>query len=115
MYAVTEARAQLSDLVHRAKNGEAVLIGSHRQPEAVLVAVDEQPGRARDDRLLREVLGLLDGVPHSRVAALRRRGITTASTTFSARDVYRLLDAVEAVRPGLLDHYAALRAAQEED
>lgn len=62
-----------------------------------------------EDRLLRAILGLLDGVSVSAVDRLRTRRISTHSTLFAATDVYALLEAVEDVRPGLLDHYASLR------
>ena len=65
--------------------------------------------------LLGAVLGLLDGVPDEGLAKLQRRKIKTSTTRFHARDVYKLLDAVETVRPGLLDHYFQIRADSARD
>lgn len=63
--------------------------------------------------LLGAVLGLLDGVPAGGLAKLQRRKITTSTTRFLAKDVYKLLDAVETVHPGLLDHYFQIRAKSD--
>lgn len=71
--------------------------------------------RTENERiLLQAILGLLDGVSDNALPRLRAHKITTATTKFMASDVYTLLDAVEAVEPGLLDHYADLRAQAAE-
>lgn len=67
-----------------------------------------------DQALLKGVLGLLDGVPVERVQALRTNKVRRPTTTFLVSDVRALLDVVEEVWPGLLDHYLGLRPEPKE-
>jgi len=62
-----------------------------------------------ETRLLGAALGLLDGVTDSTLGRLRSHKITTHSVRLPATNLYALLDAIEEVRPGLLDHYEEIR------
>jgi len=54
---VTAAKAQLSELVRRAKAGDEVVLTRHGQPEVRLVAVKRLPDREARRKLIAEVQG----------------------------------------------------------
>ena len=66
-----------------------------------------------EDVLLQPVLGLMDHLSEYMVKSLRRKTIKTYSVRIPVTDVYALLEAVERVRPGLLDDYERLRTEED--
>ena len=74
---VSEAKARLTELIHRAESGEQVLISRRNQPIIELRCIEEKPTRPRpqfglcagefvvpadfDSPLPEDVLGLFDG------------------------------------------------------
>ncbi len=49
---ITEAKAQLTELVRRAENGEEVVLTRHGKPAARIVAAEEPGPRRKLDRAL---------------------------------------------------------------
>jgi antitoxin (DNA-binding transcriptional repressor) of toxin-antitoxin stability system len=55
VYTITEAKAQLSDILRRVKRGEQIAIGASRTPEVELRLYDPQPIRRVFGKLLGEI------------------------------------------------------------
>ncbi len=60
---VTEAKAQLTELVRRAEAGDEVILTRHGQEAVRLVPVTVKPGAASRRRLLEELRGVGRGSP----------------------------------------------------
>lgn len=52
---ITEAKAQLTELVRRAENGETVVLTRHGKPAARLVPADEPAPKKLDRALIDEI------------------------------------------------------------
>jgi len=62
---ITEAKAQLTDLVRRAENGEEVVLTRHGKPAARIVPAEKPVPRRRLDR------ALIDEITRQAVAKMR--------------------------------------------
>lgn len=58
---VSEAKAQLTDLVRRAEAGDEIILTRHGQPAVRIVAVRDQPDRAARAALLRQIRAEVKG------------------------------------------------------
>ena len=71
---VSEAKAQLTDLVRRAERGEEVILTRHGQPAARLLPMEAHPNRAHRRAVLEKVIAAArvrgpDGGPDAAHAA----------------------------------------------
>ena len=61
--AISEAKAQLTDLVRRAEAGEEVVLTRHGHPAVQLVPVKRRPTREEKRALLEKLRGSAKGMP----------------------------------------------------
>jgi prevent-host-death family protein len=70
--AISEAKAQLTDLVRRAEAGEEVVLTRHGHPAALLVPIKRKATREEKRELLKRLSGVAKGMPE-------REGVTAAT------------------------------------